>query len=409
MATMRIGLVLLLLSGLLAITGCERTESTQLSYRGLGLTQLYKPSKAAALAELNVAPKPLKKANPDGPRAEDYYENVQVLGDYSKSEFARTMSSIKNWVASDTGCGYCHIAPTYNLDDKYQKRVAREMIRMTRRINTQWSAHVGKTGVTCYTCHRGQPVPAKLWYLPPPREQRGYTKLKASMPLPLANNTGLPVDALANYLLGDDSIRIVGTTPLAGENRHSINQAKLTYSMMMVISESLGVNCDYCHNTRSFYSWDQSRPQRATAWWGIRMVRDLNNNVMVPLTGTFPPERLGPMGDAPKIYCATCHQGVFKPLYGAIMIGDFPELVGPKTPGYVGGPRPVQPEGDAAGKPAPDAPASGDYPAGTAPAAKPVQKTTSVTAPAGPAASAVAPAQKTSAAKPVVLSKLADR
>jgi photosynthetic reaction center cytochrome c subunit len=98
---------------------------------------------------------------------------------------------------------------------------------------------------------------------------------------------------------------------------------------MMVISESLGVNCTFCHYTAAFYNWDMSTPQRATAWYGIRMVRDLNNNVMVALTNQLPPERLGPMGDVPKIYCATCHQGSNKPLYGAPMLSQYPELIRP--------------------------------------------------------------------------------
>jgi photosynthetic reaction center cytochrome c subunit len=100
---------------------------------------------------------------------------------------------------------------------------------------------------------------------------------------------------------------------------------------MMVMSESLGVNCTFCHYTAAFYSWQNSTPQRVTAWYGIRMVRDLNNTVMVPLTNQLPPERLGPTGDVPKIYCATCHRGTSKPLYGAPMLKDYPELVRPKS------------------------------------------------------------------------------
>ena len=37
--------------------------------------------------------------------------------------------------------------------------VARVMIAMTQRTNEDWKAHVGDTGVTCYTCHRGKNVP----------------------------------------------------------------------------------------------------------------------------------------------------------------------------------------------------------------------------------------------------------
>jgi photosynthetic reaction center cytochrome c subunit len=63
------------------------------------------------------------------------------------------------------------------------------------------------------------------------------------------------------------------------------------------------------------------------------MVRDLNNTVMLPLKTLLPATRLGPTGDVPKIYCATCHQGTNKPLYGAPMLKDYPELVSPKAAG----------------------------------------------------------------------------
>jgi photosynthetic reaction center cytochrome c subunit len=39
----------------------------------------------------------------------------------------------------------------------------------------------------------------------------------------------------------------------------------------------------------------------------------------------FPQERLGPLGDVAKINCATCHQGAYKPLYGASMLKDYAE------------------------------------------------------------------------------------
>jgi hypothetical protein len=88
------------------------------------------------------------------------------------------------------------------------------------------------------------------------------------------------------------------------------------------------VNCTYCHETRQFSDWSQSTPQRVTAWYGIRMVRDLNNNYLDPLQSVFPPARLGPTGDSPKVDCATCHQGVYKPLFGVSPLAGFPELAG---------------------------------------------------------------------------------
>jgi photosynthetic reaction center cytochrome c subunit len=59
------------------------------------------------------------------------------------------------------------------------------------------------------------------------------------------------------------------------------------------------------------------------------MVRDLNNNYLDPLHGVFPDYRKGALGDSPKVNCATCHQGIYKPLYGVSMLKGFPELAKP--------------------------------------------------------------------------------
>jgi len=47
---------------------------------------------------------------------------------------------------------------------------------------------------------------------------------------------------------------------------------------------------------------------------------------MEPLTSTFPDHRKGETGDVAKLNCATCHQGAYKPLNGAPMAKEFPEL-----------------------------------------------------------------------------------
>ena len=220
-------------------------------------------------------------------------------------------------------------------DELYTKRVARRMLQMTRHINTDWTAHVGATGVTCYTCHRGQPVPANIWFTNPgPPHAQGMAGNKAgqNMPAPAAGYASLPYDPFTPFLKEDNGIRVVSTTALPEGNRHSIKQTEWTYSLMMHMSKSLGVNCTYCHNSRSFSAWDQSSPARSTAWHGIRLVRDVNNTFLESLSGNFPPNRLGPLGDVPKTDCATCHQGAFKPLFGASMLTDYPELRGPGTP-----------------------------------------------------------------------------
>ena len=108
----------------------------------------------------------------------------------------------------------------------------------------------------------------------------------------------------------------------------SIQQTEALYSLMMRMSGGLGVNCTYCHNSQNFATWTHSRPQRVNAWYGIRMVRDINNNYINPLTPVFPANRKGPAGDPLKVNCATCHQGVNKPLNGYPMLKDYPMLKG---------------------------------------------------------------------------------
>ena len=81
---------------------------------------------------------------------------------------------------------------------------------------------------------------------------------------------------------------------------------------------SLSLSPQEIHNSRSFFAWDQSTPQRSTAWYGIRMVRDVNNDYLNSLHGVFPPYRLGVLGDVAKVNCNTCHQGAFKPLAGVV-------------------------------------------------------------------------------------------
>jgi photosynthetic reaction center cytochrome c subunit len=143
----------------------------------------------------------------------------------------------------------------------------------------------------------------------------------------------LPYDPFTPFLSQDNNIRVIGDTALPQGNRNSIKQAEWTYGLMMHMSDALGVNCTYCHNTRSFYSWDQSAPQRTTAWYAIRHVREMNNDYVTPLGEVLPASRKGPLGDPYKIYCATCHQGAYKPLYGASMLKDYPSLAQPLPEG----------------------------------------------------------------------------
>jgi photosynthetic reaction center cytochrome c subunit len=177
--------------------------------------------------------------------------------------------------------------------------------------------------------------------------------------------TSLPYDPFKDYLAGATAseIRIQSPTALPTSTHTSIQQTEQTYGLMVHISESLGVNCTHCHNSRSFMPWEASSPARATAWHAIRMVRDINEKYITPLTPILPASGKGPDGDALKVNCETCHRGVVKPLYGVNMLKDYPELAapGPLTPPVATEPVPeaapeAAPEPDPAAEAAPEPP-----------------------------------------------------
>lgn len=310
-------------------------ESVQRGFRGVAMETNYNEKDLVKYLADNKVPVSLPPVPSAGVKAGVAYKNVQVLGDLSVGQFTRLMVSLTNWVSPKQGCAYCHNTANMAEDNLYTKIVSRRMIQMTQNINANWQPHVQQTGVTCYTCHRGNPIPSNVWFNDPGPKVPGGNMISAgpstgkNIVARNADNDSLPFDPFTPFLEGDYPIRVQGEQALPGGNRHSIKEAEWTWALMMHFSQSLGVNCTYCHNSRSFSDWGQSTPQRVSAWYGIRMVRDLNNDYLKSLTNAWPANRLGTEGDAPKLACATCHQGVFKPLYGVSMLKGFPELAHP--------------------------------------------------------------------------------
>jgi photosynthetic reaction center cytochrome c subunit len=331
-ARSRIPALLALSAAVVFATGCERLpmQTTQIGYRGVAMETVTNPRTLAKLPAANVPPVALPATTADPPMAKDIYQNIQVLNDLSLGEFTRVMLAMTSWIAPpEQGCDYCHVPDNLALDDKYQKVVARRMLQMTRHINNDWTVHVAKTGVTCYTCHRGQPIPASVWFTDPgPKRATGMLGNNAGQNTPgrVVGLTSMQFDPFTPYLKDTQSVAIASSAALPSTNHSSLQQTEQTYAFMMSISAGLGVNCTFCHESRAFRDWTQSTPQRAVAWHGIRMARDLNNTYLEPLTSKFPASRLGPLGDVAKISCQTCHQGVNKPLFGAPMAADYEEL-----------------------------------------------------------------------------------
>jgi len=321
------------LAGLaLGLTACEDPpqDSVQRGHRGVGMVQHFSPEKIHELLAANQVPTASEQLPATGPKARDIYQNVQVLGDLSEGQFGRLMSAMTQWVAPEAGCGYCHnLEKGFANDDEYTKVVSRQMLLMTQDLNETWDSHTGRAGVTCYTCHRGNNVPEDIWFEQPESpyaDRMAGNPAGQNTPSDRVGTSSLPNDIFERFLLDEHPIRVQTLSALPGGNRMSTKSAEDTYGLMMHMSESLGVNCAYCHNSRAFYNWKQSTPQRITAWHGIRMVRDANTKHITPLADVFPAKRKGPLGDVGKVNCTTCHQGVYKPLFGAEMITDYPSL-----------------------------------------------------------------------------------
>ena len=307
------------------------TDSLQTGPRGTGMsvpefeTDLATPDPAiAGFLETTSAPIPPQGGEETAGEAR---ENVPPgLENLTVDNYDRLLTAMRAW----TGIPDLFADPA-----SYQTAVGHTMIAMTQNINENWDAHVNankQVGVTCYTCHRGQPVPDNIWFRATPTVEtmEGWSAVQNRV-TPLSQYTSLPSDALEEYLVNYGVIAVHDLESRVENdiaNDPLIQQTERTYSLMNYVSNSLGVNCLFCHNSRAFYpSSGQITPQWSTANLGIQMVLELNNEYLIPIEGLLPPERLGPVhGDAPKVACKTCHQGYQQPLQGTNVIGDWPEL-----------------------------------------------------------------------------------
>jgi len=284
---------------------------------------------------LNTPPPAIPAWAQDIRPATGAFKNVQVLKDVNAGEFMRLQTAMTQWVSPKQGCGFCHVSGDYASDAKPEKRAARLMLSMTRHINSAWPDHVGAEGVTCYSCHRGQPVPAQVWFWHPPipshpmiDRQEDYHETAVTV------RKFFPDEGFEEYLLEKTPGLGQSQTPLPTGQSVSQIEIKRLYEVMMQMSDGIGVNCGFCHNSRAFFDWRQSTPNRWVGYSGIQMTRNINRDYLVPLAAISPLTRQGPGDVTPKVgnalaNCATCHEGAPKPFGGANLLGSFPELKGP--------------------------------------------------------------------------------
>ncbi|GAA4790722.1 hypothetical protein GCM10023231_18290 [Olivibacter ginsenosidimutans] len=106
------------------------------------------------------------------PQQEHKAKNLKVLPkDISHEELDKVMDGFK--VALGVKCNFCHAAkkddPTkldFASDENHHKEVARNMMRMTAKINKKYFNRAGKDGavkaISCVTCHNGEKHPKMM-------------------------------------------------------------------------------------------------------------------------------------------------------------------------------------------------------------------------------------------------------
>lgn len=95
---------------------------------------------------------------PEEKTAEQVYKNIQVFKGLPASQFDSLMAFISGSLG--VKCNYCHVNP-FERDDKPAKLTARKMIQMVFDLN-KGSFNAQSGAITCYTCHRGQPLPVSV-------------------------------------------------------------------------------------------------------------------------------------------------------------------------------------------------------------------------------------------------------
>jgi hypothetical protein len=109
------------------------------------------------------------------------YKNLKVL---PKNTTKAQMDSVMNHFARSLGvrCNFCHVRANdaqrnfdFPNDSLENKKIARQMFRMTAKINKKsFKDEVKKKGmplVTCFSCHNGKEHPATIPPPPPPPQR----------------------------------------------------------------------------------------------------------------------------------------------------------------------------------------------------------------------------------------------
>jgi hypothetical protein len=90
---------------------------------------------------------------------------VEVMQGYTAEQLLFQMQQVYSRALGVT-CTHCHVPGQWQADDKKEKEIARGMIQMVAKINTEILPKIKalerpyRPTINCVTCHRGQLKPA---------------------------------------------------------------------------------------------------------------------------------------------------------------------------------------------------------------------------------------------------------
>lgn len=268
--------------------------------------------------------------------AEAYGETVIAFGDLPQSSFDRLQEAMSAWVGTDI------VLYDNGEVDETTLAITENCVEATQYLNDDWDTHnlaSDGVGVNCYTCHRGQPLPPGAWF------KAGVVNSAASGWAGVQNRllvydhagtsdfvhkytaseyTSLPVDYNEKFLLDGESIKVHDLESRVDQQPGdpTWQDAERTFALMNHQSNSLDMNCVYCHNSRAFYDPTQVTPQWSITTLAQQMTIDINQVFYEPRS-----ELLG--RESAKVNCMTCHMEVVRPLNGKNMVAEWPELAAP--------------------------------------------------------------------------------
>jgi outer membrane lipoprotein-sorting protein len=147
---------------------------------------------------------------------EQVFKNIQVLKGIPSDQLIPAMQFITSSLGVQ--CDFCHMEGAFDKDDKKPKPIARKMMQMMIIINQEnFDSH---REVTCFTCHRGSPMPVAIPII----------SVEATPPLPhgLDEDVAPPTLPTADQIL-DKYVQAIGGTAAIQKLRTRIEQGKLSF------------------------------------------------------------------------------------------------------------------------------------------------------------------------------------